>query len=760
MGIVKNAGEWTMGFCPSHADGAKHGGNGGHSLGLSKDGVLRCFAGCDFAAVMAGLRAHAGARPERPNGRPSASRRLDDGPWTQTAVYSYGIAEHVRLESPDPTSAKGHKKRFTWRISADDRRTLRAAGFTEADLPLYGLKSLEGIARERWINVGEGEKVVDALHTRNEPAVCAGGGASQKDFGRAWEALRGRAVRVFVDNDPPGMAYGSEVKRQCMAAGASKVVIMPPIAGPPGTDLVNHFEAGGTLEQLIADVLQEDAVGFVADDHVNVRLATEAGEIVFDMAEIAEGPRDLNCYLIVAWKSAVAERPYAQHINLLSASACEALARILGKHFKDAGLTWISVTNRAVSHAREAIGQIDISDFSEPDPDARPARLLLANPPIVEDGGTILSGLPKSGKSNTGLVVAVTLDAGVSDSALRLMAGPRRVLYVNLERSRSSMLARLARVNATLGLDPRRPLRFVHARGSGLSRILTRLRKVIRDHAIEFVVLDSISRGGFGNLNDNQVGNQWIDAMNSLGVSWLALGHTPRPSTDDGYQPHLFGTIMQDAGADAMVSLASKPGRAGTLLVSINTTAANDFARPPAMDLVYEFNDSGLVTVRRADDDEMADLEEVKTLSAKARILASLRDEGPATTVELAKRLKKQHPNISRDLKALEKDRLVRRDADKWSLTAEAYHPKSTDTYRDTGHSEEPVSTRVWGPLKGPHGGDTATQPDTTTCSRCKRTEIFLAAYSFDSTPENELPLCSACADETLSPSTFRAAVS
>ena len=743
-----------LAFCPAHPDGVKHGKRDGRSLSYQKStGLVHCFAGCDGTAIMAAfrdiqVRPRAMRRPERPGG-------AADGPWTKTAVYDYRnvagelIAQHVRLESPDPLSIKGHAKRFIWRVSAEDSRTLRQAGLAEDDLPLYGIDRLAA-DRSAWVNVAEGEKVTDALWMHHQIAVCAGGGASQRSFGVAWEPLRGRNVRIWPDNDPPGIQYAALVKCELKAAGAARVVVMPTIPGNPGTDLADHFARGGAFEELLSGVLEEDAVEFIGGDHVVIRVATEAGEVDFDVAEIAEGGRDLHADLTVSWKVGTAERPYTLHCNLLSPSACESLARTLGKHFHDAGLTWVSIINRAVSHVREALSQIDISDYSEPDPESKPARLLMANPPIPEDGGTVISSPPKRGKSTVAIAVGVTLDAGITDSVFSALHGPRRVLYINLERSKASMLARLARVNVALGLDPRRPLRFIHARGSGLSRILPRVRKVIGDYGIEVVILDSISRGGFGDLNTNQVGNAWIDAMNSLGVTWFAVGHTPRPTQEDD-RPHLYGSVMQDAGADVLCSLVSKTGsRPATLLVSIQTTDANDFAKPPTLDLVFEFDEDGLVKIRSAHDDECVDLEAVKTLSAKAKILASIRDEGPGKTTELARRLGKIHSNVARDLKALAAQALVCRNGDQWCLSPGPYQRENDDTYHDTGSSGGHVSSEV-SPRRG-EPVDTPPRPDTNrdTCSACSRDNIAIVGYQPESTIERELPLCGACADELL----------
>ncbi len=760
MGTVKKGGGWVMGWCPVHPDGEKHGRKAGQSLGLSEAGVLRCFAGCEFGEVIKALRDGAGVRPlPRPA---SASRgRQDDRRGNVTAIYCYPVleptkareiptAEHVRYETPNPGSVKGYDKRYGWRISESDTRTLHGAGLLEEDLGLYGLRSLEGISPDSWVNVCEGESVADALHARNEAAVTACGGASQRAFGAAWQPLRGAKVRAWPDNDPGGIEYMGVIKRQLEAAGASKVVIMPPIAGPPGTDLVNHFKLGGTLDQLLSDILEEDAVSYVGDDHFRVRLATEAGEVVFDAAELADGPRDLHCSLSVTWKSGFAEHPWQQHINLLSPSGCEALARVLGKHFSEANLKWVSIINRAVSHIRRAFDAIDIIEVTEPDPDAKPAQMITVKPvPMVEGGGTILYSLPKRGKSQLAIATAVAVDAGLSGGIFGADRA-RPVLYINLERSRQSMLARLARVNRALGLDPRRPLRFVHARGSGLARILSKVRKASRDHGIEVVILDSITRGGFGNLNDGQNANAWIDALNSLKVSWLAIGHSPRPTKEDAQaQQHLYGSVFQDAGADVMVSLVSKPVGTDKLLVSLKVAEANDFARPPVLDLVYEFDHEGLIAIRKADAEEAADLEEVKTLTRKQEVLASLRDEGAAAAGELAKRLDRDRRLVSRDLASLSKEGMIRRGTgEKWVLTPEAHHSSASDAHHDA-RAEHHTGIAGSSPPVGGSPSDAVMEPDAReTCSRCNRERSVVASYHPDSTEDELLPLCPACDDD------------
>lgn len=62
---ARRSGEWVFRYCPCHADGSKHRGRGGESLGLSDQGVLRCFAGCSFKDILEALRGpHATRAPD------------------------------------------------------------------------------------------------------------------------------------------------------------------------------------------------------------------------------------------------------------------------------------------------------------------------------------------------------------------------------------------------------------------------------------------------------------------------------------------------------------------------------------------------------------------------------------------------------------------------------------------------------------------------------------------------------------------------
>lgn len=220
--------------------------------------------------------------------------------------------------------------------------------------------------------------------------------------------------------------------------------------------------------------------------------------------------------------------------------------------------------------------------------------VLLSFPPyVVEGGGTIIFGQPGGGKSWTMMLMAVSSDSGVH----RIWNGHkrRRGLFVNLERPRQSLEVRLACINRVLGLSEDRELPTINARGKSLSDIRDAIHKGIRQHGIEIVWLDSISRAGLGDLNSNESANRVIDMLNGFGVSWAALAHSPR-----GDDSHIYGSMHFEAGADVMVRHGTLLQADGTRVVTLEVDKANDMRFPEVRRLAYEFDRMGLSSVREA----------------------------------------------------------------------------------------------------------------------------------------------------------------
>ena len=144
---------------------------------------------------------------------------------------------------------------------------------------------------------------------------------------------------------------------------------------------------------------------------------------------------------------------------------------------------------------------------------------------VVEGGGTIIFAPPGRGKSYAGLLMAQSVAWG-NESVFRVSR--RRALFVNLERDQRSFERRLRRVNLALGLEPTSRELMLHAKGRSLSDVFEAVRRTVKKHDVGVVVLDSLSRAGVGDMNENRPANLAMDLLNRLGCAWAALAHTPR----------------------------------------------------------------------------------------------------------------------------------------------------------------------------------------------------------------------------------------
>lgn len=647
MGKGIRQGDWFMAHCPAHPDGSKHGGKGGQSLGLSSKGVLRCFNGCPFEDVMKALRARGGAgtSPARQQAQRNVQERARAGEgegFEVKRVYEYRDASgqlvgvKARLERPNPDAAKGYDKKFQWRHPDHDYRDgISRYGLKVEDMPLWGIDTLGDEPADRRVWFVEGEACVEALRARNELATCGAWGGSQRSFGEgAFEPLRGRQVILWPDNDKTGREYMAEIRRQLRGIARGVVVVNAPV--PPAGDAVDYFRAGGTIERLLEGTVLTPTVDVFGDNHLGVRIPTDRGVVSFEFREMYRSRGNLECDLTIrALSPAMEPEPLWQRINLLSASARETLLRGLKAHFgSEIEPGWAPIVATAYGRCRDVFESISPVELMAGDLAVRPARFVVEGL-VVEGGGTILFGSPAAGKSQTAMLMAVSVHHGIEE----LYGIPRRrpTLYVNLERSADSMRGRLARVNRALGLPIESPIFFLNERGKPLGDLIERIRDVIRRQGVEFVVLDSLSRAGYGDLNDNRTANAAVDALNSLGVAWLAIAHTPR-----GDSTHVYGSVHQEAGADVMVNASSVKDIDGSVGIGLAVTKANDFRGGPQRLFRYAFSPDGdgLVSASRAYQEDYPDIEDQTPRSAKERIVAYLgATPGGATAETIAEDL-------------------------------------------------------------------------------------------------------------------------
>lgn len=284
----------------------------------------------------------------------------------------------------------------------------------------------------------------------------------------------------------------------------------------------------------------------------------------------------------------------------------------------------------ACANLWEAWTAADEAWWVQPDYEsAGPAWVL--EPYVVEAGGTILFGPPGAGKSWMGLLWALSVSHG---------SGPwgvpesRQALFVNLERSKGSVAWRVARVAEALGVGRPRLL-TLNARGRSLADVLTGIRRTISAHDVGFVVVDSLSRAGAGDLNANDAANIGMDMLNSTGVAWCALAHSPKANSDT-----IFGSVMYEAAADVTVKLSSQiadesDDRMG---LQLQVRKANDIRKAPPRTWALSFDAKGLSSIAPADSGEFPDLV-APTLSTGQQVHSYLSSVGSASTSQISDEL-------------------------------------------------------------------------------------------------------------------------
>lgn len=273
------------------------------------------------------------------------------------------------------------------------------------------------------------------------------------------------------------------------------------------------------------------------------------------------------------------------------------------------------------------------------DPDI-PQRFHLF-PYILEGAGTILFAPGGRGKSYTALLMSVAIDSGI-DTFWPIEIG--RAMYINLERSRSSMQRRLGMINRVLGLDERRSLLMFNGRGRSLDEIGDHLAAEIADRDVEVIILDSISRTGQGKLNADEVANKIADTLNALSSTWLAIAHTPRSD-----ESHIFGSTHFENAADMTIRMHSTQEEL-KLGVGLEITKANDVGRQPMSVVGYEFGNEreGLIRAWPAHENEFPELVTERRRSLAEDMVAYFKNESPTgTAAELSKALSRQRTQVS-----------------------------------------------------------------------------------------------------------------
>lgn len=271
----------------------------------------------------------------------------------------------------------------------------------------------------------------------------------------------------------------------------------------------------------------------------------------------------------------------------------------------------------------------------------------IIKPYVAEGSGTILFAPPGRGKSWAGMIWAVCVDAGI-DTLWPVEQGP--AFLVNLERSAESVDVRLGDVNEALGLQRERPILRLDRRGRTLPDIIDGIQRTIKKEGVSMVIVDSLSRAGFGNMNDNDPANKAMDALNSLSpAAWVVLAHTPR-----GDESHTFGSQMFDAAADVTVQLITDDkSKQDTMGLGFRVEKANDIPKNGVIQqIALDFDWMGLKSIRPAGRFEFPEIGAQRKVSTAEQINEFIQNVGASDATTIADGLGIDRSTVSRTLQS------------------------------------------------------------------------------------------------------------
>lgn len=593
-------GQWHA-ICPAHPD------HNTPSLAIRvKDGktLLYCHAGCDQATLIAVLK-------ERGIWSNGATPKMGD---TLEAEYTY------RDESGKPVGIKrryrsGDGKTFKWVApGCENCKGLSEHGLKVEDMPLYGIESLlEGFAI-----LVEGEKAAEACRLRELPALCNPGGSGQKEFGTALDALRGKSVVLWPDNDVPGRELMRRIAGKLTGIAKNVRFIAPKL--PDKGDAYDYFVVQGHTKEefleLVGNVrtkpwMEEEVSGYAV--HV-----PESGGVVHFLIDGLDPWQKAHECEITTWAEipGYADDRFQARLRLQSISGRDAFRRQLEDVIPLGKGVWGRLLNIAIQLVQEAHRNADPSVLLCDVPAAGETKYLI-RPWMVDDGPTVLFGMGGSGKTFLALMMAVCLTTG----APFLGTEPYRkgrVLFIDYEASPERTAARLKMIQAGLGIDDERVEGIVYWPGlAPLPDMVPGLQRHLAKNSVDLILVDSAILACGGPPKDPEIAAAYFNALRRLKVPSLTISHVVKDEEGDKYP---FGSIVWHNSARLTWNVKVQQEEGENIVhVGLFNRKANDDRKYPSVGLRLEFEEGMFRAVNEDVTQNFA-----KDVGAKRRILAAL----------------------------------------------------------------------------------------------------------------------------------------
>jgi hypothetical protein len=303
-------------------------------------------------------------------------------------------------------------------------------------------------------------------------------------------------------------------------------------------------------------------------------------------------------------------------------------------------LDWDTYLERFVNQviAAERTGEpaIELADVELIDRD----QYLLPDLISAEDP-TIWFGDGGSMKSYLALAACATISTGSSDILGVAPTERLNVGYVDWEFNPQAHRRRLGRMALSTPLPKVTYIRCDRP----LTYEVNRLQRLIRDHHLGFLVLDSIVVSCDGPAENSDTVGRYLQAVRQLGVPTLLIAHVTK--SDDGDKKPLGSVMWHNAARLTwFFKKASESGDQTTVGLFNRKNSENRLHDPMAFSFWFQ-RDLGRTIISPASASDMAeDPELAERMPMKDRIAAVIRDQ-PKTITQIATEIGKTVQDVS-----------------------------------------------------------------------------------------------------------------
>jgi hypothetical protein len=278
-----------------------------------------------------------------------------------------------------------------------------------------------------------------------------------------------------------------------------------------------------------------------------------------------------NCEVVIAWKM-----PYdtgmksfylRESTRLLDSWSKDKLIKSLEDRTQENPdrYNWGTIINEAftkiIDKHREGYSAEVMDNLSEGNP-----RAYLVKPLLIEGVANLIWARGGSSKSYFALLFCVLVDKGWS--AMGLSAKKGKALYLDWEEESDVFKQRLLAVQRGMNMNDPTTSGIVYKKMVGsLANNVESISKLIYDHGITFVVVDSVSPALQGDSNSQEVVENFFWALRQLDVTSLCIDHANKSGETTG-KFEIHGSSFKTARARQVYEL-KKTTEANTSSVDV-----------------------------------------------------------------------------------------------------------------------------------------------------------------------------------------------